>query len=1565
MTSRSTEVAIIGMACLFPKAPNLQAFWENILAGVDALGDPPAEWGGDHAYDPTAADGDKLYTKRGGYLRDLARFDPFAFGVMPRSVEGGEPEHFVALRLAHDALADAGYLDRPFSRERTEVILGRGTYANRGFVTVLQHTFALEQIIRLLGQLQPERTPADLDELRRRLKESLPPFNVETAPSLPHSVMCGRIANRLDLMGSAFTVDAACASTLIAADLGMKDLLGGHCDLVIAGGIQISTTFPIALLFSQLGALSRTGSVRPFHQQADGTLLGEGAGVVVLKRLEEAERDGDRVYAVLKKVGTASDGRAMGILAPRLEGEELALRRAYDASGIPTSSIGLMEAHGTGTPVGDATELAALRRVFGPRQERAPACALGSVKSMIGHCIPAAAAAGLIKTALAVYHKVLPPTLHTEEPNPALASTPFYLNSETRPWIHSGPEPRRAGVSAFGFGGINAHAILEEHRAPARQTNLHRRRDSELFLVSAATRQDLSAKCDALRRFVQANPEVDPWDLAYTLNCPAPKATSHRLSVVASSPEELARKLTFALGHLNDPSRRRIKERGGIYFLEERLGGAGRLAFLFPGEGAQYEGMLADLCLHFPQVRIWFDLMDRAFRDHRRGHLPSQAIFPAPGGAGPRAGEEEQGRLWRMDSAIESVFAADQALHAMLTHLGISPDAVLGHSTGEYSALLASGAAEVEGEGRLIDHILEGNKITESVLSDGLVPQGVLLAVGPADPELLRRIARSAEGSVHVAMDNCPHQVVFCGTEEAVGKVQAEAREMGAVCQRLPFARAYHTPSFAPVVERLRPFYEGARFAAPRVALYSCAIAGRVAPDPEAVRALALEQWMRPVRFRETIEVMHDDGIRVFVEVGPRGNLTSFVEDTLRGRPFVAAASNAQRHSGMLQLHHLLGILAAHDVPMDLAPIYENRGARKIPEETIWSGGKLPAGKDRSLTLSLALPPMKLDEAALTAWRATTQRATAGAPTRQATRPDSTAEGIALLPRDLVSAATPATPGAAPGPAPITTAPAHQALHRAARTQPAASSLVMSSYLETMDQFLATQADVMRAVLAAGGPPAAPAREPRDRGPESLQAWPLEPRFQRREPDGTFVFRRRLSIDSETFLLDHTLGGRVSSDPGLKALPILPLTMSCELMAEAAAMAAPGLRPIGLRSVKAHRWICFQRPDVELEIHTVLHPGGREAVVRISEVAPAGGVGQPSVEGVVILAESHPQPPPAVVPTMREWSACRWAPHELYAHGKLHGMFHGPSLRGVASVDRVGPDGAEATLRALPSGSLFASPRGQFLLDPLLLDAASQIVGYWTADRLERAFVVFPTGFERIEVFGHSLKPPAGASCRLQCVPVGADRLRADIDVVVAGSVHARMIGWEVKRIDLPERLYAFRLDPHQYVMSLPLSGSLFGEAGEGPLEACRAELPEEFLETDGAIWRAGLAHLVLSHGERRAWALLDLPERGRTEWLMGRLAAKDAVRILMRRRHGLSLYAADVEIEEKADGSLLASGGWLSGLGAPPRIWLAQSGGLAVAVARAGGQAALMGLDVGPRREAGPRGRREPTHAG
>jgi acyl transferase domain-containing protein/phosphopantetheinyl transferase (holo-ACP synthase)/acyl carrier protein len=1087
------DVAIIGMACIFPKAPNLQTYWQNIVSKVDAISEPPAGSMSEKSYDPTSTANDKLYCKRGGYVHDLPPFKPADFGIMPVALDGAEPEHFLALKVAYDALVDAGFPDKPFNRERTGVILGRGTFVNRPYIGILQHVLVVDQTIEIIKELHPEHTPEELEAIRTRLKADLPPFNPDTAPGLPHSVMAGIIANRLDLKGPTMVIDAACASSLLALEIGMRDLVSGKCDVSVVGGVQISTAAPLQMLFTQLGALSRLPHLRPFDRQADGTMLGEGIGMIVLKRKEDAVRDGHRIYALVKGVGASSDGKGKGILAPQVDGEELALRRAYDAAQVSPDTIGLIEAHGTALPLGDVTEIEALRRVFGGRDGGPPRMALGTVKSMIGHLIPAAGIAGIIKTAFSLYHKIMPPTLHVEEPNPQLGieNTPFYLNTETRPWIHGAlSPPRRAGVNAFGFGGINTHAIMEEYDDQASQAGLyHRTWENELVLIDGASRAELISRCEAALDFLAQQSDAELVDIAYTLNLGLEKKP-YRLAIVAESRENLTQKLNHAIGKLKDPGRNRIKDRSGVYFFENALARQGKLAFLFPGEGSQYVNMLRDLCQHFPEVRHCFDLLDRAFIGHPQNYLPSQVIFPPT----TQDSSAAEAKIWEIDGAVDAVITADRALFRLLTRLGIAPDGIVGHSSGELMAIEAAGAVALNGDADLVQFIKDGNRMLRALSAAEEIPAGVLMAVGGVERPVIDAVIDSASDFLVLAMDNCPHQYVLCGTDSSIAEAKVKFVEQGGLCQTLPFKRAYHTERFEPVLKPLREYFQHATVIPPAIPMYSCMTARQFPPDPEIIRRDGELQWARPVRFRETIATLYDEGFRIFVEVGPRGNLVSFVNDILKGKEFVAVASNLHHRSGISQLNHALGLLAAHGLDLDLSILYKHRAPRKLVE-TAASRAKPRPGE---IILSRELPILSLGKMPLP-----TRRDKREAPLQPQTAPGDLypAQGTAggyPQPENPGQAVLPEQPRAVGGGG-----------QEAGRGLPAAADTtmtprpevqaVMQEYLATMEDFLETQEQIMLAYIQGPAGPQGlaepvPAVPPRPAEPQARPAsFPVSP----------------------------------------------------------------------------------------------------------------------------------------------------------------------------------------------------------------------------------------------------------------------------------------------------------------------------------------------------------------------------------------------------------------------------------------------------------------------------------------
>ncbi|MBX9569265.1 MAG: polyketide synthase, partial [Candidatus Obscuribacterales bacterium] len=473
---RKHAIAIVGMSCIFPGAPSLKSFWQNIINSVDSIREAgPDEWDANHYKRKNADFFGRIYCTRGGFISEFADFDPLEFGIMPAGLKGSDPDQFLALRAAAEALQDAGYNHKTFDGSKADMILGRTAAPGIGSMNLIQHGQTVEQVLNVLKAISPQLSKKDLDKIEAGLHESLQQCNADTIPAVMPNIISGRIAAKLGFRGRNLILDAACASSLIAVEIAVQGLLNGQSDIAIAGGLHINSSPYFYQMFCGLGALSNDGTIRPFDDQADGTILGEGVGMVVLKRLEDAERDGNRIYAILTGIGCSSDGRTGSSLAPNVEGEALAMRRAYEMAGVSPRTVELLEAHGTGTRAGDLAEIKAIEKVFaGEENVDAPWCAIGSVKSMIGHTQAASGMAGLIKTALALYFKKLPPTLNVTTANTQIAwsKSPCYINSTAKEWDHhAGKSPRRAAVSAFGFGGVNAHAVLEEYKATAPENN--------------------------------------------------------------------------------------------------------------------------------------------------------------------------------------------------------------------------------------------------------------------------------------------------------------------------------------------------------------------------------------------------------------------------------------------------------------------------------------------------------------------------------------------------------------------------------------------------------------------------------------------------------------------------------------------------------------------------------------------------------------------------------------------------------------------------------------------------------------------------------------------------------------------------------------------------------------------------------------------------------------------------------------------------------------------------------------------------------------------------------------
>lgn len=854
MTTTQPPVAIVGMSVLLPGAADLGSYWQNLVDGVDSITDVPEHRWEASFYDPAAASGppqaDRVYCRRGGFIDDLAEIDPTEFGIMPGSVASTEPDQLLALKITASAVADAGGEKRLPARDRIGVILGRSGYPTPGMVRLEQRVRTAHQLIRTLGELAPDLMPEQLHRIKATFTEQLGPCGPDAAIGLVPALVASRIAARLDFRGPAYTLDAACASSLVAVDQAVGELARGRCDLVLAGGVHHCHDILLWSVLTQLRVLSLSQRIRPFDRAADGFLIGEGTGVVALKRLADAERDGDRVYAVIRGTGVSSDGRGGSLFKPEPDGQALAVRRAWQAAGLDPAepaSIGLLEASGTATPAGDQAELTTLARVFGPPTgERA---VIGSVKSMIGHTMSTGGVAGLIKAALAVHRGVLLPTLGCEDPHPALVRTRFRAIDSAEPWeLSGGQRVRRAAVNSFGFGGINAHVMLEQPSAvdvPPLRRQVMVSEPEQVLQVAAATPSGLTELLNrddaAVRALSSSEPPVD--------GC--------RLGVVNPTPKRLvmARRVVAKGASW--------RGRSDIWFSPQpllRAQASARIGFVFPGLEAEFAPRVDDVAEHFGLPRPDISL----------------------------------GNVGRHGMAVVAV---SRLLDRALRCLRVLPDVVAGHSGGELTAMISAGMFTDA----------EADQFFESLDPDALLfPDVVFAVLGCGADRLVDALADRQD--IVLSHDNSPNQAIVCGPAAAIDELVRAFRAQNVLGRVLPLRSGLHTPMMEPYLIPTREAVSRLRLHPPTVPIWSTTLVAPYPADEAEVKTLMVRHLLEPVRFRPLIEAMYADGVTVFVQVGA-GQLGSLIDDTLRGREHLTVAANSPHRSGLDQLRRVVTAL--------------------------------------------------------------------------------------------------------------------------------------------------------------------------------------------------------------------------------------------------------------------------------------------------------------------------------------------------------------------------------------------------------------------------------------------------------------------------------------------------------------------------------------------------------------------------------------------------------------------------------------------------------------------------------
>jgi acyl transferase domain-containing protein/NAD(P)H-dependent flavin oxidoreductase YrpB (nitropropane dioxygenase family)/NAD(P)-dependent dehydrogenase (short-subunit alcohol dehydrogenase family) len=889
------DVAVVGMACIFPDAANLDEYWRNILFGKDSISEVDEKrWSPALFFDPDTKDTDHVVSKWGGFIGS-SDFDAFEFGITPQSLAAIEPVQLLSLLMTKRALEDAGYTDlSKVDLDDTSVIFGA-----QGAGELSAGYGSRSGLMAFFGSLLPEAEAV------------LPRLTEDSFPGVLTNVISGRISNRLNTGGRNYTVDAACASSLAALDVAYSELASGKSDMVVLGGADLHNGINDFLMFSSTYALSKKGRCSTFDEEADGIALGEGVAVVVLKRLEDAERDGNKIYAVIRGIGGSSDGKSLGLTAPGKGGQVKALERAYSIAGIAPSEVGLVEAHGTGTVVGDRTELGALTDVFLESGAMPGQTRLGSVKTQIGHTKCAAGMAGLIKAILSVQHGLLPPTLNLKKPNEAYSkSSPFAFRTEkTGFWKNA---RRIAGVSGFGFGGTNFHAIIENYDKEIPATTI-KAWPSELFIFRGDTVDEAEELLKKTKALLEINDKLRLRDIAFSLSAYSKKPVQY--AIVADNRTNLLNLIDLTLAE---------KPHANIYPLKPI---DGKVAFLFPGQGSQRVNMAADLFMVFPEMRRLLDT-----------HPQYEEILFPDSVFSVEEKKAQRARITDTRNAQPLLGLVDLAIAEQLRDFGVVADMAAGHSYGEIPALCFADAFDAS-------HLLElSRNRAKSILQAVGEDPGRMVAVHTDKTSLDELI--SDETTVWAVNFNSPKQTVVAGTSDGIETFLKKLDEAKVPYSELNVACAFHSPLLADAEGLFAAVLKDINFRKPKLTVWSNTNADIYPTTAVGIRKRLSEHLVNPVRFTEEAEKMYEKGARIFIEAGPGSVQTELVGAILKEKDITLIRTERGDVEGLSYFLHGLAQYIATGREIKMEKLFEGRDVEQLnidePEQykkrgTVWN----------------------------------------------------------------------------------------------------------------------------------------------------------------------------------------------------------------------------------------------------------------------------------------------------------------------------------------------------------------------------------------------------------------------------------------------------------------------------------------------------------------------------------------------------------------------------------------------------------------------------------------------------
>ena len=797
-------IAIVGMGCRFPRAENIEAFWDLLSQGIDGITEiPPERWNINSYYDPTSATVGKMNTKWGGFLSRLDEFDAVFFGISRREARRIDPQQRLLLEVTWEALENAGIAPEQIAGSKTGVYVG-----------ISSHDYSAEQL-------------RDITEIDAYL-------GIGNA----HSISANRLSYTFDLKGPSVACDTACSSSLFSLHLACQSLRSQESDMAIVGGVNAILEPQLTINFSNAGMMSPTGRCRTFDAQADGYVRSEGCGVVIIKRLSDAIRDGNTILGLVRGSAVNQDGKSNGITAPNGPSQQAVMRQALQKAGVKPQQISYDEAHGTGTPLGDPIEMRSIQTVLG--ENRHGKCFVGSVKTNIGHLESAAGIASLIKVVLSLQHKQIPANLHFQNLNPHIQEdTGFDIPQACLPW-ETNSQPRLAGINSFGFGGSNVHVILEEAPQVSLDNN-NQNRSHHILTLSAKNQTALSQLAAKFSQHISNNPEQKLADICFSANS-GRTHMSHRLAVIASDRQELI----TSLNNYNNHQTAKNLHQGEI---ENKP----KICFLFTGQGSQYQQMGEKLYQQHPEFKATVDKC-AAILEPQLNEQPLLSVLFG----------ENQHLLQQTSYTQLGIFVIEYALYQLWQSWGVKPDVVMGHSLGEYVAATVAGVMSLESALLLV--------ATRGKLMQALPSNGAMAAVfAPVE-----KISPYLNNQVEIAGFNGPQNTVISGDANAVEQVCQQLETAGIYVHRLSVASGFHSRLMEPMLEEFAAVARTISFQKPQIKLVSN-LTGK--PIERAMDAdYWCEQIRRPVHFAQGIECLDKEGYSCFVEIGAHPILSGMAQ---------------------------------------------------------------------------------------------------------------------------------------------------------------------------------------------------------------------------------------------------------------------------------------------------------------------------------------------------------------------------------------------------------------------------------------------------------------------------------------------------------------------------------------------------------------------------------------------------------------------------------------------------------------------------------------------------------------